>query len=213
MKNSKPKTPNGFTLGEILVVVTLIVILGLASLIGLNPHAQFLRGHDTVRRDNLAKLKTALENYYNDHSCYPEKSVLTQCGSNALQPYLDKVLCDPATKEPYTVYTTPIDSSCPQKYAIYTTLSMTNDPKSNNIYYCPNTIAVSSTDMSYIDLVKGCSGKQLCEVSYGCKNGACVIVAQDSIPTCGPSFCPPSTCPDCTLKNRRGVYLNECRAF
>ena len=62
----------GFTLVEIMIVVSLIVIIAIALLGGINPLQQFFRGYDTVRKSDLAKLKSAFENYYNDHDCYSD---------------------------------------------------------------------------------------------------------------------------------------------
>ncbi len=205
------KKLGGFTLVEVMIVVSIIVIIALVLLFGINPLQQFFRGYDTVRKSDLAKLKNAFENYYNDHECYPDKSILTQCGSAALDPYLDKIPCDPNTKEPYEIYLLPEDSSCPQKFAIYASLSSTIDTKGNLIKYCDDTIAVNSSDMNYTEVIKGCSGQELCQTIYGCKNGACVIVALDSVPACSPNSCDPNCGVDCTKKNRRGAYTNECR--
>lgn len=205
------KNHKGFTLVEVMIVVSLIVIIAIALLGGINPLQQFLRGYDTVRKSDLAKLKSAFENYYNDHECYPDKSILAQCGSNALNPYLDKIPCDPNSKEPYEVYLLPEDSSCAQKFAIYASLSSTVDTKGDLIKYCPDTTVVTSADMNYTEVIKGCSGQELCQTIYGCKNGACVVVALDSIPACSPNSCDPNCGVDCSKKNRRGSYTNECR--
>lgn len=205
------KKHQGFTLVEIMIVVSLIVIIAIALLGGINPLQQFFRGYDTVRKSDLAKLKSAFENYYNDHNCYPDQSILAQCGSNALDPYLDRIPCDPNTKQAYEIYLLPADSSCPQKFAIYANLSSTVDIRGDLITYCPDTAAVYSADMNYTEVIKGCSGQQLCQTIYGCKNGACVVVALDSIPSCSPNSCDPNCGVDCTKKNRRGAYTNECR--
>jgi prepilin-type N-terminal cleavage/methylation domain-containing protein len=203
----------GFTLAELLVVVTIIVIIALGLLMTINPFIQFLKGYDTVRRSDLNKLKTAFENYYSEHDCYPDQTILSQCGSSALSPYLDIVPCDPTSKEPYKVKILPANTSCPQKFSIYANISNTADVKANEIKYCKNTIAASSPDMNYVDIVNGCSGIQLCKIMYGCVRGTCSIIAQDSIPTCSPNSCDPTCGTDCSKKNRKGAYTNECKAF
>lgn len=207
------KNNRAFTLTEVLIVITLIVILSLAALLTMDPLNQFFRGYDAVRKSDLAKLKTAFENYYADHDCYPSQALLSQCGSTALDPYLDKIPCDPNTKEPYELYLLPADSSCAQKFAIYANLSSSSDNQGNDITYCKDTIAVSSSDMNYLDVVRGCSNTQMCQTMYGCKSGACVIIAEDSIPTCSPNSCDPTCGVDCAKLNRRGAFTNECRAF
>lgn len=211
MCNSASNKKSGFTLTEVLVVVSLIAIIATAIILSLDPMKQFFKGYDTVRKNDLAKIKTAFENYYNDHDCYPDKSVLSMCGSNVLEPYLDKIPCDPGTQEPYEVYMLPVDSSCVQKFAIYASLNSDNDNQGDLIQYCPNTIAAASADMNYTEIIKGCSGQELCQTIYGCRNGACVVVALDSVPSCSPNSCDPDCGVDCSRKNRRGQYTNECR--
>lgn len=202
---------SGFTLAEILIVVSLITIIAAALLFSINPIKQFFKGYDTVRKNDLTKLKSAFENYYTDHDCYPEASILKQCGSNVLEPYIDKIPCDPNSNEPYEAYMLPVDSSCPQKYAIYATLNYTTDSRGDLITYCPDTFSVSSASMYNNEVIKGCSGQELCQTIYGCKSGSCVVVAIDSLATCSPNSCDPTCGVDCTKKNRRGAYSNECR--
>ncbi len=210
---AKNTNNQGFTLNELLVIVGIIAIISMVLLRNINPLQQFFRGYDTVRRNDLQKLKTAFENYFSDNDCYPDPDVLTQCNSNVLEPYLDKIPCDPSSGEPYEIYSLPVDSSCPQKYSIYGDITSSLDSRGDDITYCPKTIAVSSVDMNYLDIINGCSGTQLCQTIYGCRNGACVIIAEDSIPTCSPNSCDPTCGVDCTKKNRRNQYTNECRAI
>lgn len=210
----------GFTLAEVLIAITLVIILSLAILTTVNPIKMFFRGYDAVRKSDLAKLKTAFEEYYTDHECYPDSTVLSQCGSNILNPYLNEIPCDPNTKQPYTLNLLPTGSSCAQKFAIYAPLINTSDGQGNQIDFCNNTYAVSSSDINYTELIAGCSGRNYCSEWYGCKSGACIMVSYDDIPTCGPNTNCDSTCgapngmnPNtyCAQKNRRGNYVNECR--
>jgi prepilin-type N-terminal cleavage/methylation domain-containing protein len=201
-----------FTLPELLVVVALVAIIASALLTTINPFTQYLRGYDTVRRDDLTRLRTAFENYYIDHDCFPSNELLSQCGSNALAPYLDKVPCDPGTKQPYTLLSLPENSSCSQKFAIYSELANKADTRGDFIEYCKDTIAVSSADMAYLDIIKGCSDIEVCQSMYGCRNGTCTLLFEDAIPTCGIVYCN-SNCnnKNCAQKNGRGAYINECR--
>lgn len=181
-------TNHGFTLAETLIVITILVILGTLALINVNPLTQFLKGYDTVRKADLAKIKTAFEAYYTDHDCYPSSSILSQCGSDALAPYLASIPCDP-TGIPYT--TRPIDGeslACPQKYAIISNLANKFDPRGDLIPYCSDTIAINSTEIKEADIVKICNpNKNIADTYYGCINKVCVIVAQNGdVP---PSYC------------------------
>lgn len=212
----------GFTLSEILVVVTIIVILGLAILVGINPIAQIFKGYDSRRRADLAKIKTALEGYYSDHECYPDFPFINGsrsyvCESDFLKPYLDSMPCDPNTKKPYVIYLTPTDSTCPQQYVTYAQIYSFFDKNANLISYCPDTIEIHSPGMSNADIITGCSGRPVCPVYYGCKNGSCVIVAQDDIPLCSPYYCN-SNCSqtltlNCQSKDDDDQYIIECKNF
>lgn len=201
-----------FTLAEILIVISIIIILAIALLLTINPFTQFLRGYDTVRRNDLSKLHTAFENYFADHNCYPTAAMIAQCGSSALAPYLDKVPCDPSTRAPYKLRLLPEGTGCAQKYAVYADLANTKDIRGDLISYCKDTVTVASSDMTYLEIVEGCSRISICQNMYGCRNGACVLLFEDTTPTCGVVYCR-SNCngKDCSFKNPDGSYRYECR--
>ena len=222
-----PTKNQGYTLTEILVVVTIVVVLGLALLVGINPMAQIFKGYDARRKADLSKIKIALEAYYTDHDCYPVFPLKDTkgrpsyvCDSDFLAPYLISMPCDPNGKKPYTLYLTPVDSTCPQQIAVYAPIHSFFDNQANSIPYCPKTVAVHSPDMKNIDIIYGCSSREVCPIHYGCKSGACVVVSEDALPTCGPNFCAsdcsPITTPpiDCTTINPDdGTYVRECVAI
>ena len=82
----------GFTLAELLIVITIIAVLAVLILLSLNPFTYFKRAYDTERKDDVYQLKNILESYYADHEYYPDlKVVLADCNGDSLQPYLDKV--------------------------------------------------------------------------------------------------------------------------
>lgn len=89
----------GFTLVELLVVISIIILLLL--LIFINWRVQIDRGYDAVRKKNLADIKRSFEEYYNDHNCYPPATILSNCQGPELQPYLQAIPCDPTSKLPY----------------------------------------------------------------------------------------------------------------
>lgn len=216
---------NGFTLTELLVVVVIIVVLGIAILIGINPMAQIFKGYDARRKSDLNKIKIALENYYADKDCYPvfpldavEKPTYF-CESDFLSPYLAKMPCDPNSKKPYTVATFPDQTSCPQQYAVYAQIYSFFDKNANSIPYCPDTISVNSTGVTDFEISYGCSGKTACTEEatfYGCINGACVPVSYKKWPSCGPNYCESPTCDADPIYNPSpcvdpfGEPQNEC---
>ncbi len=122
-----PSKQNAFTLLELLIVVTLIVILALAALALFNPFAQIGKGYDARRKHDLAVLQKAMEDYYNDKGCYPKPSEVcydtpanvcngrwgnanfyfksqvchicgSESGSPSFSPYLSRLPCDPQHK-------------------------------------------------------------------------------------------------------------------
>jgi len=208
---TKKSIHSGFTLMEMSIVSTLVVILGLVVLVGINPLTQILKGYDTRRKADLAALKIAFEAYYADHDCYPPSSILNNCGSDDLAPYLNKIPCDPNDNSPYDLQTPPDNSStCPQQYAIYTPLISFFSRLAETIPTCPGTYAVYSSNMTNSDLADGCGGL-ICQRAYGCRAGACVLMATDGKPSCSPYSCDSDCGGDCTIQTPEGDYSNECR--
>ena len=68
------KFKSAFTLVELLVVIAIIGILSAAVISVINPIEQQKKARDVVRKADLAKISTALEQYYADHNSYPTNS-------------------------------------------------------------------------------------------------------------------------------------------
>ncbi len=113
----------GFTLIEMLIVVTIILILMLIIFTSLRVHLS--RSHDAERKGDLEMIKVAFEDYYNDFSCYPAVGVLENCGAEWGQ-YIKEIPCDPATGEPYVHFT--LDNDACAGYRILTQLETDSDP-------------------------------------------------------------------------------------
>lgn len=60
-----------FTLIELIVVISIIGILSVVVISAINPIQQQKKARDAVRKGDLAKVTTALEQYYADHNSYP----------------------------------------------------------------------------------------------------------------------------------------------
>lgn len=136
----------GFSLLEVMVTVTLIIALATISLISITK--QLGKGQDTQAKAAIAQLRRVFEDYYNDHNCYPPATWFDgpeDCKSTNLQPYLDSIPCDIHTKKPYQLA---LDSSGCKWFGLYTNLSQNtgNSYCWNNVSYnyfagSPNAVA------------------------------------------------------------------------
>jgi len=141
------KKLRGFSLGELLIVVTLIIVLAISVLF--TYRHQVDKAHDTTRKDHFKKFRIAFEDYYNDHNCYPtnkENDAVWEnctCGSACLAPYMDSFLCDPVTQQKYYYYPFTIDVDGVETedtclgYRLYTKLSVVADPDIINVGCSP----------------------------------------------------------------------------
>lgn len=91
---------DGWTLMELLIVVAILAIIAVIFLL-VNWRRSIYRAQDARRKTDVANIRRAFEEYYNDNGCYPSLSILSNCGGADLAPYVAKVPCDPTTKAPY----------------------------------------------------------------------------------------------------------------
>lgn len=125
MRRRRP-IQTGFTLVELLLVITIIAILAMIVLLGINPKRQINRSFDAVRKKDLNNLKIAFEDYNGDHSCYPPAGILDVCDGEQLKPYMEKIPCDPQTKEKYLYV--PEEGNVCSGYRVLTGLRNKADP-------------------------------------------------------------------------------------
>ena len=107
------KFSSGFTLIEVIIVVTILSLLITSVMIYVIPTLN--RGRDSRRKADLRKIADALEEYRNDKGSYPERSLLDTCGTvnTALTPYIKSVPCEvgrPTT--PYYYLPEPDSPAC-----------------------------------------------------------------------------------------------------
>ncbi len=172
----------GFTLTELLIVIALIAIFLLVALIGYR--FQLAKGFDTVKKQDLDSLKISFENYYGDHLCYPSSALLADCGGDSLQPYIQKIPCDPETRTPYALTLEP--QNCPQKFFVFAELTNQNDPQA----VCLDRYGISSGNATQGELNARCLGQDFCNNGYyGCIQGQCSFISAAVQPACSPLFC------------------------
>lgn len=191
----------GFTLIETLIIVAILAILIIIFLFFYQRH--LMRSRDATRKSDLDRIRTAFEEYYNDHRCYPSVFYLNDCGSTALSPYLKEIPCDPLTRQPY-LYQSYNGDYC-QGYRLLAKLEIDTD---NDIF------AVGC------DPVEGCAGEDGHGYNWGIAMGSGVSsddwqtggigkdgeeeVAYFCIPAVGGGY----TCDDMTLRQRRDYFLD-----
>ena len=102
---------NGFTLVELLVVMTILAMFAVMMVGILNAIGITNKGRDAQRKKDLNRIKIAFEEYFNDKGYFPKEDVLTQlrdknnCGKHIdVFPNLNIWPCDP-NGNPYYVLT------------------------------------------------------------------------------------------------------------
>jgi len=123
----------GFTLVELIVIVTVLIILAVIIASNFNAAGVFNKARDAQRKKDLSRIRVAFEEYYNDKGCYPDNALTTQlntasnCGSNIFSPWLSAWICDP-NKTPYNIVVDDTRySGCAKWYKIVTKLENTKD--------------------------------------------------------------------------------------
>jgi type II secretory pathway pseudopilin PulG len=122
----------GFTLVELLIVITIMIILAIIAVGAINPIAQTNKSADTKAKRDIGRIKIAMEDYYNDKGCYPTQSTIdilnnkTNCNSDKFVPWLTTWPCD-SQGEPYklAVETLPVTGDpilCPKWFKVFANL-------------------------------------------------------------------------------------------
>ncbi len=138
--NSKLSIHKGFTLIELLLVIAVLGVLAAGLVILINPLAQFQRTRDTQRKNDLAQIQRALEQYYNDFGKYPaytttgtlyimqDESSVTHDWGTSWNPYINVIPKDPTSTQKY-IYST---ANNRQTYRLYAHLERISDPMACN---------------------------------------------------------------------------------
>ena len=191
---------SGFTLVEILVAATILATLAGGTIFTLNPIAQINKGLDAKRHFDLQSIKVALDTYYSDTKCYPQKVPFGQewTSADGTAVYMKKVpqdaKCDNGKGTCYN-YRTDTASSCPQWNVLFAKLS-TNSSLTN---VCPLSSLSNCTPPGYSDGVWACtlSGAVNCSAlaSASSIGGGLETVLPTNTPTPGPTATPTPTPP------------------
>jgi len=210
---------HGFTLVEILIALSILAILAFIALIAFR--SQTFKGYDAKRKSDMNRIAIAVEEYEKDHSCYPLPQLVVCKPGNGLQPYLNKIPCDPVTGASY--YYDYQNSVCPSWFRVFSILQNKTDsaiipgigPNAAFNFYLgsANSPAVISQSpapssgggVSLTPTPGGNTGGN--SGFYGCINGSCVPINWDSSrpgPACDPNYQNSSCYGQC------GSQMNEC---
>jgi len=212
------KSVKGLTLIEVMIVTVIIALFLILSYVVYI--TQINKARDAKRKSDIYDLRTAFENYEKDQNCYP--TTLPACGPDTGWEYLDRIPCDPETHQGYFYYPEP-DTICPKWYWIFANLQNTRDPIIDELDCtngCGDGFNYYQTSPNAPEPPKGVPSPSSplppgCEITYGCKSGACVqICMYDGIPECGPNY-GESTCKGCSdpefcCQDENGDPRNEC---
>jgi len=135
MLNLIMKKTKGFTLIELVVALTILLILLILVVSSLNPFGILNKGQDATRKRDLKKIAIAFEEYSNDHDgCYPTRAVVDNlsCNSADFVPWLSRWPCDPLGGQ-YNVVVD--DVECPKWFKILTELQNLSDPDIADEWY------------------------------------------------------------------------------
>jgi prepilin-type N-terminal cleavage/methylation domain-containing protein len=116
---ARRSSQKGFTLVELLVVISIIGVL--ATLVLLQLGTARAKSRDAKRISDINQLRSAVEQYFEDNSGrYPEAITSAELGS-----YMTTIPTDPLTGDPYDYSFTPADD--PLSFRLGTTLEGTSN--------------------------------------------------------------------------------------
>ncbi len=195
-----------FTLIELLIVISIISFLGILVVSYLR--SQVFKGYDAKRKAEIKRIGIAVEEYEKDNNCYPLPNQVSCTIGSGLQPYLDKIPCDPITNASYLYEHE--DSVCPRWYRIYAKLENDTDPDYQANIGPGSVFSYVLESSNAPVLVAGSGGAAPPTNYYGCLSGACVPISWNPSrpgPSCDPNF-QNSTCyGQCTNPS------NDCKTW
>jgi Tfp pilus assembly protein PilE len=139
----------GFSLLEVMIVLTIIMVLMMVLIVFLDPIKQIQKIHDSQRKRDLAQTQRILEDYYNDNYYYPPGEQICHdevvnndgicschiCGlstQSELTNYIKQLFCDPENPSKQYLYQYDCINTNPSTYRVCATLTT---PKENGISY------------------------------------------------------------------------------
>lgn len=94
----KHKLQAGFTLIELIIVVTIVALL--LIFFAITAINQLAKSRDAQRKTDLHAIRQGFDSYYDDNMQYPDVGVLENCGE-VFENYIREIPCDPLDGSPY----------------------------------------------------------------------------------------------------------------
>ncbi|MEK7188489.1 MAG: type II secretion system protein, partial [Patescibacteria group bacterium] len=130
-----------FTTLEMIVVIGLIVTLSTVLFNSVGNH--LAKARDAKRKGDVKAIQVAIEEYEKDNNCYPAPSLVTCTPlDTGLDPYLNKIPCDPKTGASYDYDNS--GGTCPSWYRLFTNLE--NDKDLSRASCSPNCGPLRASD-------------------------------------------------------------------
>ena len=117
------KKSRGFGHIALLIDIVIISVLLWTLYLLINPLAMLSKAGDSTRKHDIAKIKIALEEYYNDRNCYPREIPFGNKWREIGVTYMNKVPQSPqCLSNPAYCYSYQVDTGqvCPQWNILYT---------------------------------------------------------------------------------------------
>lgn len=119
-KISLKEESSGFTLVELIITLSILGVILMWMLLSFKPLTQICKAKDARRKADLNKIQNVLEDYYNDHNCYPPSFICKE----SFKPYFSEIPCDPDGGS----YGYSVAEGCSQWYRLYAKLCYKEDP-------------------------------------------------------------------------------------
>jgi len=117
----------GFTLTEVLVVMSIVMIMIVIMVGIINPTALVDKGYDARKKKDILRIKVAFEEFFNDKGCFPTGynfDTMT-CNGGGFSPWLASWPCAP-NGDKYKIIIE--NSQCPKYFKVYAQLENKADP-------------------------------------------------------------------------------------